>query len=119
MAERAGVFEEDFEISSFAPKKPARREEPGAEAVRAVSENASFKSREPAQKAPKKADRRYRTGRNIPLATKISARARDLLYGIHDEHRDSDGNPEWTIGEIIEYGLEAFRRELEASQAEG
>ena len=119
MVERAGVFEEDFEVSSFAPKKPAKREEPEPEAVRAVSESVSFKSREPAPKTPRKPDRRYRTGRNIPLATKISARARDLLYGIHDERRDSDGNPEWTIGEIIEFGLEAFKKELEAQKAEG
>ena len=111
MAERAGLFEEaqDIDVSGFTPKKPVRAEPP-PEAVREVSEKVNFRSREASPKPPKKADRRYRTGRNIPLATKISANASNLLYSIHDEHQ---GKENWTIGQIIEFGLEAFKRDLD------
>ena len=39
---RAGVFEDDLDISGFAPKPPAR-----AEQVKAVAEEAGFRSRGP------------------------------------------------------------------------
>jgi hypothetical protein len=111
------IFDEEqgLDLEGFTPKKASTaKPEP---AIISAAEAQNFQSREPKPKPPKKADRRYRTGRNIPLATKISGRARDLLYGIHDEHRDASGNPEWTIGEIIELGLDAFKRELDSRKA--
>ncbi|HRC27337.1 MAG TPA: stability/partitioning determinant, partial [Alphaproteobacteria bacterium] len=98
MAERAGIFEnggDDFDVSAFAPKKPVKQEQPGPDAVRAVSEGANFRSREPAAQAkpPKKADRRYRTGRNRQLNTKVTAETEKLLYEIYDAHRETQNWP--------------------------
>ncbi len=114
MAERAGLFEDggDIDLSGFTPKKSVKAEP--AEAVRAVAEGANFQSREPAPRPPNKVDRHYRTGRNRPLATKISQQAEKLLYSIRDAHKDTEN---WTLGEIIEYGLQAFQRELDSSKA--
>ena len=39
MAERAGLFEEDIDLSQFTPNKPVKAEQPAAEDVRAVAEN--------------------------------------------------------------------------------
>lgn len=102
MPERAGLFEDDFDVSSFAPKKPSR-EEPQAEAVRAVSETAEFRSREPVQK--RKPDRRHRTGRNEQLNVKVTARTLQLFYEITDAQ-------DWIQGYTIERALEALQREL-------
>ena len=49
MAERAGLFEEDLDLSQFTPQKPAKAEQPPPEAVRAVAEGAKFQSREPSK----------------------------------------------------------------------
>ena len=83
------------------------------EAIREASAKAGLVSREPAQKKSKKLDRRRRTGRNIQLSAKISERAQQLINELYDKNRDSEGNPKWTIGQILEFGLEAFKRELE------
>jgi hypothetical protein len=118
MRKPAGIFdeEEDLDLSGFERKTEAPAAKPAAE-IRAAAEAQNFQSRE-AKKTPQKADRRYRTGRNIPLSTKISPNANNLLYGIHDEHRDVSGNPKWTIGEILEFGLELFRKELDSKNAD-
>jgi hypothetical protein len=103
MAERAGLFEEDdFDVSSFTPKKPVTSE-PQAEAVRAVSETADFRSREPVQ--GKKPDRRHRTGRNEQLNLKVTAKARDLFYAITDQQG-------WVQGFTFERAVAALEREL-------
>lgn len=110
MLERAGLFEnEDFDVSAFKPKTP-QQQLPQPDAVRTVAETANFRSREPNQPKPKKkADRRYRTGRNIQLNTKVDQQTNDLLYAIHDEHHNTDN---WTLGQIIGLALAAFQREL-------
>jgi len=115
MRKPAGIFdEEELDISGFAPKTepPAPKPE-----IRAAAEAQNFQSREPKPKPVKKVDRRYRTGRNIPLSTKISERCNELLYGTYEAHRDENGNPKWTIGQIIELGQEALRRELDNRKA--
>jgi hypothetical protein len=103
MAERAGLFEEDLDLSQFAPQKPARAEQPPAEAVRAVAEGVRFQSREPARQ---RQQRRYRTGRNIQLNTKVTLSTRDGFYEISDRYN-------WVLGETLERALQALRRELE------
>lgn len=115
MRDRANIFDE-LDISSFIPEPAAPKAAPDSQ-VRAAAEAQNFQSREAKPKAVKKADRRYRTGRNIPLATKISANASQLLYGIHAEHKDPEGHPLWTIGQIIEFGLQAFQRELDKNKS--
>lgn len=105
MAERAGIFDNDFDVSDFAPKKPAEKLDP--EAVRAVSENANFRSREPVQR--KKPDRRHRTGRNEQLNVKVDSKTFRLFYEIYDAHRDQE---KWVQGEVIARALAALQREL-------
>jgi hypothetical protein len=113
MAERAAVFEDsdDFDLSGFAPKKPAAKAapEPPAEAVRTVSESASFRSREPkpAAKLSKKMPRRRRTGRNEQLNLKVTAKTRESFYQITDREG-------WVLGETFEKAIEALQRELAA-----
>jgi hypothetical protein len=111
MRKPAGIFDDEGpDISGFALKTESPAPKPE---IRAAAEAQNFQSREPTRKPPKKADRRYRTGRNIPLSTKISERCNELLYGTYDSHKDQNGNPKWTIGQIIELGQEALRRELD------
>jgi hypothetical protein len=107
MAERAGLFEEgpDFDVSAFAPKKPAKSVAPETEAIRAVSETANFKSREPVQTA-KKPDRRHRTGRNEQLNVKVTAQTLALFYKISDQQK-------WVLGETLERAVRALQREIQ------
>lgn len=116
MRDRANIFDE-LDVSGFKPEPATPKLAPEPQ-IRAAAEAQNFQSREPKPKPAKKVDRRYRTGRNIPLATKISANASQLLYGIHAEHNDPEGHPLWTIGQIIEYGLRAFQRELDKKKVE-
>jgi hypothetical protein len=120
MAERASAFD-DLDVSEFSPKKPAakavQQSEPPPEAVRAVSETANFRSREPikADVKPAKPDakpvpkmqRRRRTGRNEQLNLKVTAKVRESFYQI----TDSQG---WVLGETFEKAIEALQRELAA-----
>jgi len=110
MAERAGLFEDDFDVSAFAPKKPVKSTEPPSDAVRAVSEGANFKSREPIPPPPKKADRRHRTGRNEQINVKVDDKTFRLFYEIYDTHREKEG---WVQGQVIERALKALQKELE------
>jgi hypothetical protein len=104
MAERAGLFEEDLDLSQFTPKKPAGAEHPPQEAVRAVAESAKFQSREP-KPVTQRRQRRYRTGRNIQLNTKVTTSTRDGFYEISDRYN-------WVLGETLERALQALKREL-------
>ena len=102
------MFEEgeDLDLSGFVPKKSAKAE-PQAEAIKAVSETANFKSREPAApKPPTKADRRHRTGRNEQLNVKVDDRTFRLFYEIYDTHREKQG---WVQGQVIEQALQALQ----------
>jgi hypothetical protein len=110
MAERAGVFEntDDFDVSGFAPKKPIKSAAPAPEAVREVSEGANFKSREPAPKPVKKADRRHRTGRNAQLNVKVTAEAQQEFYKMCDE---LSAKYKWVQGEVLERAIKALQRE--------
>ena len=84
-SDRASVFgdDQDLDLGDFQPKQPAppavRREE-----VRAVSESANFRSREPQPPAPpkpaKREPRRHRTGRNQQLNIKATAEAIETFF---------------------------------------
>ena len=106
MAERAGLFEEDMDLSQFTPGKPSKAEQPPPEAVRAVAERVKFQSREPVKTTKSRQQRRYRTGRNIQLNTKVTVSTRDGLYEISDRYN-------WVLGETLERALHALQRELE------
>lgn len=116
MAERAKLVDTaaapELDVSGFAPKQPARQPEADLDAIREASAKAGLVSREPSPKKKplKNLDRRRRTGRNIQLSAKISERAQKLLDEIYEAHRDKEN---WTIGQILEFSLEAFKRDLE------
>jgi hypothetical protein len=92
---RAGLFEEDGpDISDFRPKPPARPEQ-----VKALAEEAGFRSREPVRPepapqgpaqvtlgmpTPQREQRRYRTGRNQQLNLKVRAEDAKAFYVIAD-----------------------------------
>lgn len=111
--DRASIFgnDDEFDISGFVPKsaeKPAAR----PEQVKAVSEAASFHSREPKatpavlEVAPKRAQRRHRTGRNAQLNIKIKPETLEDFYALVDRQG-------WVQGEAFELAIEALKRELD------
>jgi hypothetical protein len=110
--ERASIFGDDeLDVSAFKPKPPAKAVESpatGLERVKAVSEAASFRSRDP--KPPpatplRREQRRHRTGRNVQLNIKARAEAVEAFYAITDREH-------WVLGETFERAIEALRREL-------
>jgi hypothetical protein len=104
--ERANIFEEDeLDVSGFKPKPPAKVVD--VEQVRAVSEAANFRSREPGPTKPVRHEqRRHRTGRNVQLNIKARAEAIEAFYAITDREH-------WVLGETFERAIEALKRELE------
>ncbi|RAI54662.1 stability/partitioning determinant [Roseicella frigidaeris] len=112
---RAGLFEEELDISGFAPKPPARPEQ-----VKAVAEEAGFRSRGPSParvpaspptppEAPagRREQRRYRTGRNQQLNLKVRAEDAATFYAI----ADAQG---WVLGDAFARAIAALTRELQA-----
>ena len=118
---RASVFgdveESDIDISGFTPKPVAAFPQPTQEQVKAVSEAANFPSRQApaATKATppkeKRAQRRYRTGRNVQFNAKASQETIDRFYALCDQ------NPGWVMGYTLERAVEALERELSQSRA--
>ena len=107
---RASIFEtDDLDVSGFAPRTGPDASAPLAEQVRAVAEAANFRSRESAApapaEAPKRVQRRHRTGRNVQFNVKASQQTVDSFYAISDAKG-------WVLGETLEHALAALRREL-------
>jgi hypothetical protein len=94
--QRASLFDagdtEELDVGSFTPKTSVDAGAPKPEQVRAVTQAAQFVSREPAVPKSagkvKRAQRRYRTGRNVQLNAKVLQETRDLLYEITDATKD-------------------------------
>ena len=107
---RAGLFEDDLDIGGFAPKPPAR-----AAQVKAVAEEAGFRSREPAAARPpppaapvteeRREQRRHRTGRNQQLNLKVRPQDAAAFYAI----ADAEG---WVLGDVFARAIAALEREL-------
>lgn len=106
---RAGVFDENDDLSDFRPK-------PQPEAVRGVAEQAGFRSREPTlPPIPELASpqmpttvrevRRYRTGRNQQLNLKVRAEDASAFYALADQHG-------WVLGETFTRAIAALQREI-------
>jgi hypothetical protein len=109
MSERASVFDAgaEFDVSGFVAQKP--RPAAPKEAVKQVSEGASFRSREPSELKPAvREPRRYRTGRNVQLNVKVRAETLESFYRI------ADGQG-WVLGETLEKALAALEEQLAAS----
>ena len=108
---RAPLFDDkdDLDVSGFAPRAAIPGEQ--AEQVRAVAEPAAFRSRDPA--APPtasaspvlRAQRRYRTGRNMQLNLKVREATATTFYAM----ADAQG---WVLGEAFEHAIAALQREL-------
>lgn len=110
-AERASIFgEEEGDLGAvFKPKPPARpTPDPVArEQLKAVSEAANFRSREP-KPAPvtvRREQRRHRTGRNVQLNIKARQEAVEAFYVIADRQG-------WVLGDTFERAVNALNREL-------
>jgi hypothetical protein len=114
---RASIFDADeLDVSGFAPKTTPDSGAPSQEQVRAVSEAANFRSREPAKAqplpqldqqpvSPKRLPRRHRTGRNVQFNVKASHETVAAFYEISDRN-------DWVLGETLEKALAALQREL-------
>ena len=109
---RAPLFDDkdDLDVSGFAPRAAAPGEQ--AEQVRAVAEPAAFRSRDPAtlpiasSASPVlRAQRRYRTGRNMQLNLKVREATATTFYAM----ADAQG---WVLGEAFERAVAALQREL-------
>ena len=113
--ERASIFdlgddELELDVRAFKPKPPAKLVDAGVpvEQVRAVSETAQFRSRDPKpppEKPARREQRRHRTGRNVQLNIKARAEVVEAFYAIADREK-------WVLGETFERAIEALNREL-------
>jgi hypothetical protein len=111
--ERASIFDlgdDELDVSAFKPKSQAKLVDDAVpvERVRAVSETAQFRSRDP--KPPplqpvRREQRRHRTGRNVQLNIKARAEAVAAFYAIADREK-------WVLGETFERAIEALNRQL-------
>src|SRR4051812_43377179 len=110
-AERASIFGNDEpDLGDVFKLKPAAQP-PAAprEKIKAVSEAANFRSREPKPEpvaAPKREQRRHRTGRNVQLNIKVRQEALEKFYAIGDREK-------WVLGETFEQAINALERELQ------
>ena len=107
--ERANLFADDIDISSFKPKELVAA--PPKEQVKAFSEQAAFPSRELPQKSPRRPPRIHRTGRNIQLSIKASQEAIDTFYRLSDEQG-------WILGETFENAMIVLEQALNAPKTE-
>jgi hypothetical protein len=114
-----------LDVGSFAPKVAVDVKAPAVEQVRAVSQSANFKSREPGAAktegsaktdAPakpevpaKRAIRRYRTGRNVQFNIKADKETVDAFYAITEAQKG------WVLGYTLQRAIEALKRELKHS----
>ena len=109
---RAPLFEDKdaLDVSGFAPRAAVSGEQ--AEQVRAIAEPAAFRSRDPAAPTAAaaanpatRAQRRYRTGRNMQLNLKVRETTATVFYAM----ADAQG---WVLGEAFEHAVAALQREL-------
>jgi hypothetical protein len=97
MPKRASIFETipELDVGGFAPKTETDNKAPAAERVRVVTEAAQFTSREPApqkpKQQPKRAARRYRTGRNVQFNVKALKETVDAFYAVTEAQN-------WVLG---------------------
>ena len=113
--DRASIFgtDDEFDVSGFAPK-PAEKPAAKREQVRAVSEAASFRSREPkAALVVPAAPQSVSSGAIAPAATPSST-SRSSRKRSRISMRSSIAQG-WVQGEAFERAIEALKREL-ASQ---
>lgn len=102
---RASVFDDDLDLSSFEPKPPAK-----AQDVREVAEKVGFSSREPVPNAEpiRREQRRHRTGRNVQISLKARQEDVDLFYQLADRE-------DVVLGEAFARAVAAWKKGLSGS----
>jgi len=110
--QRASIFDagEQLDVSPFAPRAQPDASAPPPEQVKAVSQTANFRSREPSppktETKLKRPPRLHRTGRNVQFNVKAKQETVDAIYAITEAH------PGWVLGYTLERAVEALQREL-------
>lgn len=119
---RPSVFDEDIDLSRFAPKSGAEKNPVPPETMRRISEDNGFPSRAPSpptvgQLATR--DRRRslaKTGRTVLLNARITQRAHDRYHEIVEAERVRYESGKImhrvTLGEVVERALAALEREM-------
>jgi len=111
---RASIFDEvdevkTLDLTNFAPKTAKDENAPPPQQVRALTEAANFRSREAStqkpEAKPKRAARRYRTGRNVQFNVKALQETVDAFYTV----TEAKG---WVLGYTLQRAIEALQREL-------
>jgi hypothetical protein len=100
MSDPASIFGDDDELAS--PVMPR----PDPEQVKALSEAANFRSREPAPSLRRPRRGKRRTGRTEQFACRLTPEAVEMFYRIADERG-------WTMGATVERALAALQAELQ------
>lgn len=104
-ADRVDPFSDDLDVSDFAPR-PAKAPAVPKAAIRSVSEENRFPSRAAAAPAkPVREQRRYRTGRNVQLNTKVTQATFEHAHRLCEQTG-------MVLGEVLERAFAAFEREL-------
>jgi hypothetical protein len=105
-ATRADPFyvEVEPDVSSFKPA-PARKPTMTRDAIREVSEQNNFPSREAPKVKPTKVklQRRRRTGRNVQINIKATQETVDRFLALADRKN-------WVLGEAFEHALNALEK---------
>jgi hypothetical protein len=118
---RPSIFNEDIDLSGFAPKGGPAQPPVAAEIVRQVSEEGGFPSRAPkprttAQPQPPKRPTATKTGRTVLLNARVTQRAHDRFHEIIESERlryeAGELTHRVTLGEIVERALAALEREI-------
>jgi hypothetical protein len=115
---RASIFDnvddvKELDLGGFVPRTAKDENAPAPQQVRAVTEAANFRSREPsapkAEVKAKRAARRYRTGRNVQFNVKALQETVDAFYAV----TEAKG---WVLGYTLQRAIEALQRELKAQK---
>ena len=118
---RPSVFNEELDLSGFAPKKGEAKQQFLPETLEQVSEENGFKSREPKLRAPTRPQLSKRpivakTGRTVLLNARVTQRAHDRFHEIIESERlryeAGELTHRVTLGEIVERALAALEREM-------
>jgi hypothetical protein len=119
---RPSVFDEDIDLSRFAPKSGAENDTVSPETMRRISEESGFPSRAPSRPTVGQlttGDRRRsltKTGRTVLLNARITQRAHDRYHEIVEAERLRYESGEImhrvTLGEVVERALAALEREM-------
>jgi hypothetical protein len=109
MAKRASIFDNDLDLSGFAPKEGRDTKAPPAEIVKQVAEAANFRSREPKPDKGAGEQRKvkgYRTGRNVQFNVKATQETLDTFHLICEKKG-------WLLAEGFAEAVAALKRAIE------